>query len=725
MSVSKERLIGQNGHSDNECRKTPVSLHLANSERVQTNCLPVTPLLNDDKGTSPDFKLGTVLVTEVLKSTPSWQKSPEKIHVDTTGCVEHSVAQLPAKGAPSSSRFPEREKQPQQQALRYRAVASGDSLLEKRIKSKHRQKHHREEKTHEGEEQQEDRYQGAHHSCTLDQMLKHCFNEVISTNRTCKMENRSQQHNGMTPEYLSSPKTLFRGEKSLKEKVKQKNAQELPPLPERAIHGLTKPWNSPNGKPFHTVSLWEFPLLYVLLKQKAWRKFSSALSELNNLDAFSQCCNISRSILASIRDNPNQSISVPNLKKLSDELAFDLDWVEKMAIKAVKFNKSGKKEYFSFPFTLDIYAWRAICHITGDGNIGYSENSPYPYLRWTQWPMKGEVTYDKIPPKTQRFMRALLERLSRLPGGYSKTVGYPKALSYVILGTMPGMTFFDLRTPKFIQFVIDLPPEYRDWKIQFLAAFTIDDGSVSGKLSMNQSDKTTLESVMKLCDHLEYEHSPYPPREHERDGMHDFLIQSESFRDFYNTLNDTISQHNRDYVLGLWHKHTRLDNLVSNICDKRLEDNRRAKQVCEQIIILMYDNKVRSSKTIRLHSVISPLASGYSNKSFRDRLQKLSSLGLLIEVKKSDERSHRPKKWKIRPNCELKELLKILKTSYGNRAHKQSYKRKFVETEEVIEAIAYLKAQGITPTPTKVGQLLGCSRQVFYRRKDLRVLFED
>lgn len=488
-----------------------------------------------------------------------------------------------------------------------------------------------------------------------------------------------------------------------------KNHGDLPPLPQRAIRGLSSPWSSPNGEPFHTVHLWEFTNLYVLLGEKDWLSLSKYLKGCN-LSTLSRQLDIAYYVLSKIRDNSNQSIVVPNLRKLCEEVELNLDSVER-SIRGVRFNTRGSLEHLKFPFAMDIYAWRTLCHIVGDGSV---TKRKYPALRWIQL------------PEHQGPMRELFKRLSRPVGGESDQIWYPKALTYAMMGTMPGLTMRDLRTTKFIQNIIDLPPSYRDFKVQFLAAFTDDDAGVTRQtINYFQKSLPKLELVMHLCKQLNYEYSDHPYFDDRDRGVWSFRLLLRGIQSFYNDLNDIQKQYGNDKRLGLWHKSHSLQNIVGNISDKRLEENQLAIVVYECILTILSDHRIRSSKQLREHPSLQPLVENYSGKIFRDRLRLLMSHDLIQEVKKPNGGSYRPKHWFIPLSCDLETLLQKFHTVYGNRTHSQSYERKFITVAMAKEAIARLLARGIKPNPTNTARE-GCfSRKQIYERDDLRALFED
>lgn len=75
--------------------------------------------------------------------------------------------------------------------------------------------------------------------------------------------------------------------------------RKFPPLPERAISGLpNKLKYNPTDSPFHTVRLWEFTNLHVILENRTWTLISDFLrqADLTNLSRFIM------SLHASLRD---------------------------------------------------------------------------------------------------------------------------------------------------------------------------------------------------------------------------------------------------------------------------------------------------------------------------------------------------------------------------------------------------------------------------------------
>jgi hypothetical protein len=395
---------------------------------------------------------------------------------------------------------------------------------------------------------------------------------------------------------------------------------------------------------FQEVHLWDMTNLYVILNHDIWLNISDFLKRCT-LSKLSGHLEIYYKVLCNIRDNPSLSISVPNLLKLCQTSELDLEIVEK-SIQSVRFTSHGKQENILFPFKPNIYAWRAICHILGDGTI--DRRNSYPTLVWTQ------------EPKNQGFMRDLLEKLSRRPGGKSERVNFPKGLTSVIMAAIPNLTFFDLKTLKFIHFIINLPPKYRDWKVQFLTAFILDDGTVRNHLRLAQKNKAILENIMCLCDQLGYEHSPYPPKLHGR--AYGFSLYQQGVVKFYKDLNKISSN---DPLLGLWHKSNDLIMLVTSYDLDLGFARQKAKEVCTIVIKILGDHQIRDTTELRSHLRLRPLLKNKYSDYLIHRLRFLQKKGFIHQVKKKQEQK-KPYLWVIPSLNDPAMLIDEFNNSYGH-----------------------------------------------------------
>jgi hypothetical protein len=254
------------------------------------------------------------------------------------------------------------------------------------------------------------------------------------------------------------------------------------------------------------------------------------------------------------------------------------------------------------------------------------------------------------------MMRNLLGKLSRRPSGRSNRVNFPKGLTLVILTAIPNLKAIDLQTPKFVRFVLDLPSKYRNWKVQFLAAFIIDDGSVNKYISFAQKNLNVLTNIMQLCDQLGYDHTPYPPDLHGNGRAYIFRLYQTGIIHFYNDLKKIAS---KNPLLGLWHKQKDLESLVQSFeLSKGLALN-RARKVYICLINILSDYQGRTASELRHHPDLQPFLKGNYEDFLLHRLFYLRDNGYIIR-----DGSTRPFKWSIPSYRNPSQLLEKITKSY-------------------------------------------------------------
>ncbi|PWI48950.1 hypothetical protein CEE45_04260 [Candidatus Heimdallarchaeota archaeon B3_Heim] len=404
-----------------------------------------------------------------------------------------------------------------------------------------------------------------------------------------------------------------------------------------------------NNDPFNTVQLKDLTKFYVLLNYNLWLYLSTFLKR-STISKLSTNLKISYKVLLGIRDSPNKTIIVPNLYRLCQELNLDFKTIQK-SVQAVRYSPQGKLEKISFPFHMNIYAWRVICHIIGDGTI--DKRQSFPSLVWTQKRMN------------QENMRSLLGKLSRSPDGNSERVHYPKGLTYVIMMAIPDLVAHDLKTPKFVQFVIDLPSKYFNWKIQFLTAFLLDDGNVSNQILFAQKNELILTRVMQLCDQLGYDHTPYPPIPHNNGRAYIFRLYQGGVIQYYNDLN-RISF--KDPLLGLWHKKNALDSLVKSYNITKGSALRRAREFYPHILEVLGDHQVYTTPELQKHPKLKHFIKGVYSEYLLHRLFYLRDKGFIVQV----ENNH-PYSWKLPSSSDPAKLTLKLQKNYGKNSFNSSY----------------------------------------------------
>ncbi|MHA2075740.1 MAG: hypothetical protein ACW97X_14055, partial [Candidatus Hodarchaeales archaeon] len=363
--------------------------------------------------------------------------------------------------------------------------------------------------------------------------------------------------------------------------------------------------------PFLKIHIWDLPNLYVIVNIDIQEKIATFLRN-SVLSKVSHRLKISYSVVRAIRKKPAISISVPNLLKLSLAAKLNLVSVEK-SIKAVRFSSHGMLEYISFPFIITKYSWRLICHIVGDGTVDKRDSQPA--LIWAQ------------KRRFQELMRDLLEKISRRPKGNSLRVVYPKGLCYTIMSSIPSLNIEDLKKQKFLKFIFDLPQIYYDLKVQFLAAFLIDDGTASSCISFTQKNKEILESVALICDQLGYIHSPIRP--HSNVGAYTFRFYQPGVLRFHHDLEKSASG---DSLLGLWHKKNNLELLIKSYDLEKGAALYQAKDLCVAILSILGDHQIRSSNELRLHPKLKETLEDLYPAYLTHRLRYLHRKGFIKRV---------------------------------------------------------------------------------------------
>ena len=406
----------------------------------------------------------------------------------------------------------------------------------------------------------------------------------------------------------------------------------------------------PKYKPFRQVHLWELTELYVLLNQNLWLYLSAFLRK-TTISELSKRLKIQYKVLTNFRDSPQKSISVKNLFKICKELNLDFETVEK-SIRAVRFSTQGKLEKIFFPFNMDIYSWRLICHIIGDGTI--DTRGSFPSLTWSQ------------NLKNQVELRTLIKRLSRYPNGKSMRVNYPKGLTYVIMKAIPELTISDLKKPKFVRFVIKLPPKYYDWKVQFITAFLLDDGNLGKNISFAQKNKAIITNVMRLCDQLGYDHSPYPPKLHPNGRVYRFRLYQGGVIQFYNDLKKIASN---DLILGLWHKKNDLEKVINSYNLEKGSTLRDSREFYSILLEILGDHKIKTTADLRKNPRIKLFISKKHPNFLLHRLYFLRDKGFIRHIKNNEKR---PSSWWIPPSNDPVKLSIEFRKKYGLKSFTSS-----------------------------------------------------
>jgi hypothetical protein len=419
------------------------------------------------------------------------------------------------------------------------------------------------------------------------------------------------------------------------------------PLPDRVISRALSNQNIFSKKnSFREIHIWEFKNIYALLELTIWKKISVHLKG-TNLDQLTNQTKIKKRVLQEMLHKPNYATHISNLLYLGQLLGLSPNEIEK-SIVAVRFSRNGPLEYIKFPFEIDIYAWRMLCHTAGDGTVKYHRTTrALPEIQWAQ----------KI--ENQSFMLKLLRRWNPLITNNGMSIKFPKVLTYAILGSLQVLTFNDLRSEKFAQFVLDLPLSFCDWKVQFLTAFLLDDGSVEKMVNFSQMNNRKLELIMKLCKQLGYPHSSYPPKK-QSNGIFTFRLRALGVQNFYKDLKKMIQN---DPLLGLWHKQQRIESRISSYSKKYTDAYIISEKVYITILKILGRYRSCTNRQLMKHPLLKPLVNGKTIAWFRSKTWKLNKFGLIQEAKESKSRKH----WGLASGKTLDELLHEFSMKYHSK----------------------------------------------------------
>lgn len=249
---------------------------------------------------------------------------------------------------------------------------------------------------------------------------------------------------------------------------------------------------------------------------------------------------------------------VKNYYTIITFLNLDLKEAEKEII-GLTYN--GSKKVYPFIKHFSPLLFRIVCHVIGDGTIA-SKNT----CRWIQH-------------ETNSFwlVELMKQQLNITPSKTKSTIGKCDVItipSYfsMLLENVLGLKVKSLKSPETIENFINYPKEYR---LQFLAAFIVDEGNIRYKrvraLIISQIDKSMLDAVSRLLDSLGYIHSEICQeifktsiggRSYKR-TIYRMNIYSPGVNTFYKDIKFMIEKYGP--YAGLWHKQKCLENYIFSL----------------------------------------------------------------------------------------------------------------------------------------------------------------
>jgi len=318
------------------------------------------------------------------------------------------------------------------------------------------------------------------------------------------------------------------------------------------------------------------------------RKYSS-------FSKFSNDCKVDRrTICRACQREGSGFIKISSLFKFTNFLKLRRNSIEKHIefYKDSRVGAYGRTYRLDFPFMITPKVIRLVSHIVGDGSvykdcIKYSQNDA-SYIK--------KLSEDVVKPLSElkigiRYKNGLFkEQVFDIPMVVAKCVS--KFLN---------ISLKDFKNSIFIEKCLKLP---KDFKVQVLAALTVDEGHVPKK-KISMSDKGIVEKLCDIVDSLGYGRTNirferYPHKYKDKvyfPEMYSFILLGDGIRDFSKDLKKIVSRYGAS--LDLWNKQNELENAVKSHNYIFLEKHKKAKDLAIRIASL-----ARNEKVIRRHTII-------------------------------------------------------------------------------------------------------------------------
>ena len=196
--------------------------------------------------------------------------------------------------------------------------------------------------------------------------------------------------------------------------------ENFPFLPQRAINGLPDNQNflfSEQSSPFHTVRIWEFTNLHAIIVKDVWITIAAYIKRIKP-KKLEKKLQIKERVLEEIQRKPDYATHISNWYQLGLSVGLTPEEIER-SVKAVRFRRNGSLEYITFPFEIDVYAWRMLCHTVGDGSVKYHKTTrALPEIKWAQ------------DEKNQSHMLQLIRRWNPQVENSDMSIKFPKVLTF-------------------------------------------------------------------------------------------------------------------------------------------------------------------------------------------------------------------------------------------------------------------------------------------------------
>lgn len=280
--------------------------------------------------------------------------------------------------------------------------------------------------------------------------------------------------------------------------------------------------------------------------------------------------------------------AVQSYEQIIDFIGVGKDEAEK-EITGLTYN--GGKFVYPFIKKINPLLFRIVCHIIGDGTIGSRGTCRWIQHRtnshWLMELIKNELGFE---PTTTRNGSTDMVTISAY---FSRLIKY-----------MLGIDYKNMKNSETIKTFLNLPKEY---KLQFLAAFIVDEGHIRYKKAksciISQKEGDVLMAVSSILDSLGYLHSEIKRETCCRlNFVHRINIYSTGMLRFYEDIQDMIKKYGN--YAGLWQKQVALEKYIA-VINKDEKYTKIEKDLINNLISALFDEKIIVSYAdIREHPIL-------------------------------------------------------------------------------------------------------------------------
>jgi len=287
--------------------------------------------------------------------------------------------------------------------------------------------------------------------------------------------------------------------------------------------------------------------------------------------------NRSESVVRRMLGKRDGGVRVGNFFAVTDFLGIDRYSAEKEIIMWEDQCRGWRPFTGKFPFELTPLVFRIASHLVGDGK-----------------PVRGGFFQKN---EHIHYMVDLIEQTLNIRVNFYEDykgvceLSVPNFLVQCISARL-GILQSEIKSKTFFEKIRELPKEYQ---IQAVAAFFVDEGSVIGRIRFAQKDPAILEGLISILDSLGYSHTEIKLAKTRLKGKEFCYCYLDLYADgakaFFEDVNELVKRYGS--MAGLWQKHQIVDRYLQNV-DVTLSLKRREARWIQKILLEKFDGRIFS-----------------------------------------------------------------------------------------------------------------------------------